>query len=319
MLRYLDNAALDKDAPNENLRPRAPRAAHRRRRRRIHRARCARRARLLTGLSVEDDRRVPLPAARSTRPAPVRVLGFSHANSSTYGEMVVAYLDYLAHHPATARRLARKLAVRFVADDPPAGARRPARAIYLANDTASRRCCGSCSPRRRSSRPPTRRSAGRSRTVVATVRALGSGPAGIGTAGLQRPLLGAPASQGHQPYTWPQPDGYPDRAAAWTSSAGTLARWNTTSASRRAGGPRPSAPAAASPLVPRRRPATHGALVARAPGTAAAATAPSAHVAASALPRREHADPTRADSAGARLAAAVRGGAVLDSPTHLLR
>ena len=31
-----------------------------------------------------------------------------------------AYLSYLARHPATAHRLARKLAIRFVSDDPPA-------------------------------------------------------------------------------------------------------------------------------------------------------------------------------------------------------
>jgi len=41
----------------------------------------------------------------------VTVLGFKHANGKADGrEVTLAYLRYLAHHPATARRIARKLA-----------------------------------------------------------------------------------------------------------------------------------------------------------------------------------------------------------------
>jgi uncharacterized protein (DUF1800 family) len=50
---------------------------------------------------------------------PVRVLGFTSPNSSPDGRAVtVAYLRYLAQHPATALNIARKLARHFVADDP---------------------------------------------------------------------------------------------------------------------------------------------------------------------------------------------------------
>jgi uncharacterized protein (DUF1800 family) len=49
----------------------------------------------------------------------VRVLGFSHPNTAADGQAVTeAYLSYLAHHPSTARRIARKLAVQFVSDSP---------------------------------------------------------------------------------------------------------------------------------------------------------------------------------------------------------
>jgi uncharacterized protein (DUF1800 family) len=50
---------------------------------------------------------------------PVQVLGFTAANASGDGQaMTHAYLRYLAHHPATAQNIARKLARHFVADSP---------------------------------------------------------------------------------------------------------------------------------------------------------------------------------------------------------
>ena len=50
---------------------------------------------------------------------PVRVLDFVHPNGSVDGRAAtVAYLKYLANHPATARNLATKLATYFVRDDP---------------------------------------------------------------------------------------------------------------------------------------------------------------------------------------------------------
>ncbi|KAA0804069.1 DUF1800 family protein, partial [Staphylococcus aureus] len=50
----------------------------------------------------------------------VKVLGFRHANRTGAGGERVgdAYLRYLARHPATARNVATKLAVRFVSDAP---------------------------------------------------------------------------------------------------------------------------------------------------------------------------------------------------------
>ena len=75
---------------------------------------------------------------RTTTSGPVTVMGFSHPNGSQSGGKAVgqAYVSYLAHHPATARRIADKLVTRFVSDEPmPALAARLA-TTYLANDTA---------------------------------------------------------------------------------------------------------------------------------------------------------------------------------------
>ena len=59
---------------------------------------------------------------------PVQVLGFSDPNPTQTGGLAVArrYLTYLAHHADTARTGRRKLARRFVADDPAAVAGRRA-------------------------------------------------------------------------------------------------------------------------------------------------------------------------------------------------
>ena len=64
-------------------------------------------------------------------------MGFSHPNADPDGRPVVAaYLTYLAHHPATARRLARKLAVRYVSDAPSAALVDHLAQVYLANNTS---------------------------------------------------------------------------------------------------------------------------------------------------------------------------------------
>ena len=52
---------------------------------------------------------------------PVHVLGFKDANRDADGrELTKRYLSYLAHHPDTARQIARRLCTHFVSDDPSA-------------------------------------------------------------------------------------------------------------------------------------------------------------------------------------------------------
>jgi uncharacterized protein (DUF1800 family) len=52
---------------------------------------------------------------------PVKVMGFSHPNSTAEGGEAVqdAYFRYIALHPNTARHFAQKMATRFVSDTPP--------------------------------------------------------------------------------------------------------------------------------------------------------------------------------------------------------
>lgn len=150
---------------------------------------------------------------------PVKVLGFSHANSAADGRAVTkAYLDYLARHPATAKRIARKLAVHFVSDNPSSGLVDHLAKVYLANDTAiapvlkaivaSKEFLGSAGKKIRTPEED----------VIATYRALGvtiSRPTQDDAAA--NAILWQTNQIGMTPFGWPRPDGRPDTAEAWTS------------------------------------------------------------------------------------------------------
>ena len=222
---------------------------------------CSSAARLLTGLSVDHE----TTDATSTTPSKhatgaVKVLGFRTPTARrTARRPPSSYLRYLATHPATARRIARKLAVRFVGDDPPAALVTGWPRSTSSTTPRSRRCCARCSARRSSRRRPAQGEAavrghgrdgaraghpaagGRHRGDAAAVLALRRARAAA--AGL------APAGR------------LPRRRAAWQRAGGTLARWNAhlglaagwwPNDLRR---PRAGGPAATGP------PATYGALV----------------------------------------------------------
>ena len=158
---------------------------------------------------------------------PVKVLGFSHANASAAQgvQVATAYLRHLAHHPATARRLATKLCVRFVSDSPPAALVDRLAQVYLDSGTA-------IAPVLRAlfTSPEFARSVGaKVRTpyedVLATLRALRATPDLKGTAS-GKEMRWKARGVGQAPMNWPAPDGYPDVAAAWSGSSVMLARWN---------------------------------------------------------------------------------------------
>ncbi len=320
MLTYLDNASSTKKAPNENLG---------RELLELHtvgvgagysEAEVLDSARILTGVSVDGATGEATYKPKWHWTGPVRVLDFSDPNAAADGSALVgAYLDHLARHPATARRIARLLAVRFVGDAPPAALVDRLAETYTDADTAiapvlrrlfaSAEFAASVDAKQR--RPL--------ESVVATVRALGFRQARSGTAELEG-LYWALETMGHQPYAWPQPDGYPDRADAWTSSAATLARWNVTLGIAAGWWPKGFTGAALPSLLPRPRPATHGALVAALARRLLQRPLPTAQVAAiCAFLEVSTRTPVRADSAvvGWRLPYVV--ALILDSPVHLAR
>jgi hypothetical protein len=150
---------------------------------------------------------------------PVSVLGFSDPNASSDGRAVTQrYLDYLARHPATARRICGKLATHFVSDSPSDALVDHLATVYLANDTA-------IAPVLRAlvTSDEFLASAGlKARTpeedVVATYRALGvrvAAPTADGATA--NAMLWQTEQVGQAPFTWPRPDGRPDTADAWSS------------------------------------------------------------------------------------------------------
>ena len=158
---------------------------------------------------------------------PVTVLDFQHPNDTAEGGLEVgdAYLRHLAGHPATAQTIAHKLAVRFVSDMPPPALVERLAAAYLEAGTAivpvldtlfrSVEFWGAVGQKTR--RPL--------ENVTASVRILGVMPDGDIAHSVGR-LYNATIDAGHQPLSWPAPNGYPDVHAAWRSAGNVVALWN---------------------------------------------------------------------------------------------
>jgi uncharacterized protein (DUF1800 family) len=215
MLTYLDNRSSTKAHPNEN---------YARELMELHTVgliyseedvKAA--ARLLTGMTVGPDGNYVYDAGRHAA-GTVKVLSFT-------GSTADAFLDYLAHHPATAQRLATKLCVRFVADVAPASLVTKLTKVYLDNGTA-------IAPVLRAlfTSPEFAASAGQKmRTpledLAATVRALGLGPETSGIKALDA-LYNVLVDAGNAPYRWSPPNGFPDVAAAWASPSAFLLKCN---------------------------------------------------------------------------------------------
>lgn len=226
---YLGNAVSTKRAPNENL-GRELLELHT-----VGRAAgyteddVKSSARILTGYRVDTWKTWSVfydPNAHWTGPA--SVLGFSDPNGAADGRAVTtAYLQYLAHHPSTARNIARKLAVRFVSDDPSTELVEHLAQVYLANDTAivpviralvaSEEFASSSGAKMRTP----------DEDVVATYRALGvrvQAPTGGSSAA--NAILWQAGAVGMRPFGWTRPDGRPDRAEAWSSVSRMLSSFD---------------------------------------------------------------------------------------------
>ncbi|GAA3550575.1 DUF1800 domain-containing protein [Nocardioides daeguensis] len=225
---YLGNANSHKSAPNENL-GRELLELHTVGIGQYDEADVKDSARLLTGFRVG----VWTTWATSYDPAahwtgPVQVMGFSHPNSDPDGRPALsAYLRYLATHPATARRVAHRLAVRFVSDTPSEVLVDDLAAVYLAHDTDLRavlRALVASAEYRAATDTKVRTPA---EDVIATYRALGAeltaAPAGHDDECAANALLWQAQGIGAMPFDWPRPDGRPDTALAWSSTSRFLA------------------------------------------------------------------------------------------------
>ncbi|MCM0620222.1 DUF1800 domain-containing protein [Nocardioides bruguierae] len=156
----------------------------------------------------------------------VDVCGFAHANTDATGKDAVgAMLTYLAHHPATARRIATKLVMTFVDAEsvPEALVDRLAQA-YLEHDTAIVPVLRVLLASPEFARAVDRRLRDADDDVVATYRVLGvrlTRPRNEASAARQ--LRSQAASLGLSPFAWPRPDGQPLGNRAWASPTRALA------------------------------------------------------------------------------------------------
>ena len=181
-------------------------------------------AKILSGWTIRSDYEAWYDPNRHTTGA-VSVLGFQHPNTSADGKaMSLDYLRYLARHELTARTVCRKLAVRFVSDDPPAALVDELVRTYLSSGTdikavlrtlvASEVFWASVGQKVRSPVDD----------VVASVRALGvKVQAPTGRASFAHEL--SVSIKSVKLFQWPRPDGPPDTADAWCSASRMLASW----------------------------------------------------------------------------------------------
>lgn len=224
MLRYLDNAASDKRSVNEN---------YGRELLELHTVgidggysetdvrNCAY---VMTGRTVDRNGAFAYDAKRHWTGA-VTVMGFSHPNKKDGLAVGDQLLAYLATHPSTARYIARKLAVRFVCDTPPAALVERLAAAYLqsgTDTTAVLRVLFRSVEFWIATGLKTRRPL---ENIVATARVVGLAP-GTDTDQALENLYNTSDRLGHAPLAWGPPDGYPDVAAAWQSAHGMLGVWN---------------------------------------------------------------------------------------------
>jgi uncharacterized protein (DUF1800 family) len=224
----LDNASSTKRAPNENL-GRELLELHTVGRGNYTEDDVKSSARILTGYRVDMWRTWnSYYDTASHWTGPVKVMEFSDANTSTDGRPVAeAYLTYLAHHPQTAARIARKLAVRFVSDHPSEQLVAHLAEVYLASGTA-------IDPVLRAliAHPEFRAAAGlKVRTptddVVATYRALGARfLAPTDGASAANAMLHQAEAIGQSPFAWGRPDGQPQDNRSWSSATRVLASFS---------------------------------------------------------------------------------------------
>ena len=208
MLLYLDNYLSELGAPNENQ-GRELLELHTVGRESGYTEEMVRSsARILSGWTVDYGHTFAASyAAGKHTTGAVRVLGFSEPNTASDGRaMTERYLRYLAHHPATANRIATKLITRFVTSSPSAAYVNRVASTFLSSGTdikatlrmivASPEFTGSTALLVRTGPEDT----------VATARALKVGAKGVRQGSLASVL---PLLSGEHVYMWPRPDGPP--------------------------------------------------------------------------------------------------------------
>ncbi len=200
-------------------------------------------ARILTGWSIAG---LKEPATGSFRfrpfahePGAKTLLGKRYEEGGQ-AEGIAALTD-LAAHPATARHVAKKLAIHFIADDPPKDAVERIAHSFLESGGDLRHVSDAVVREDAAWRGPFAKVRAPTDLAIAACRVTGTMPQGKQWAQSLRML-------DQLPFYAPQPSGWPDDAASWISPEAVLrrAQWCETFANRVPDAPDPSALASAS-------------------------------------------------------------------------
>ena len=131
-------------------------------------------------------------------------------------------LDILATHPSTARFISRKLAQKFVSDQPAASLVDSAAAVFTATNGDVRQVLRHILLSEEFMAAPWQKFRRPIDFMVAMLRALRPGLA----FGDRHWIVWSLEDLGQVPYAWHPPNGYPEPAGAWMNTNGLLNRWN---------------------------------------------------------------------------------------------
>lgn len=233
LLTELDNVTSTKQAPNENL-GRELLELYTVGVGQYTEADIAQSALLLTGHSADGRTSTYRFRAENHHVGPLKVMGFRHPNATPDAGPAAlrAYVDYLTRHPATAKRLATRFAVRFIRDDPGPALVADLAQAYLKADTSI-----AALVRATLTHPEFEASVGRKwrrplEFVSSIARAAQvsryqpkatAGSDDLYNTGLYGYLI---RTARHTPRAWTVVNGYPDQASFWNSTSITLSLWN---------------------------------------------------------------------------------------------
>lgn len=242
MLCYLDNDRSTAEAPNENLGREVLELHTVGRDARYTEDDVLASTRILTGWTVDKDVTwEPYYSAEDHYVGPVQVLEFSDDNDSSDGQgLTNRYLAYLAQHPSTANRVAQRLAVRFVSDEPSAGLVSDLADVFMSSGTDITETLTALVQHPEFAQAAGAKLRTPSEDLVATYRVLQIEvlkPNDDGDVGHM--ILGQCNTMGQRPFDWATPDGFPDVADAWASAGRMIGSWTihrNSSAGRPASG-----------------------------------------------------------------------------------
>lgn len=200
-------------------------------------------ARMLSGISFNLIRFETLANPVRHHFGRISLLGFSHGNQRTESSTVILsrarqMIAALALTPATARAFSHRMAKRFVSDQPPQEITKAMEATYLATKGSIPAVFTTMAthPLFMSSQPTKVKRP--SDHLTSSMRALGiqplirgeapAAPEGFVESETFNQLLSNLDKQGHVPFDWDTPDGFPDHAAAWSTFGSQVQRWNLT-------------------------------------------------------------------------------------------
>lgn len=167
----------------------------------------------------------------------IKVLGFTHPNAPTDSEDTILsrasqMILHLAKLPQTARAFSLRMATRFLSDRPPSDVLRAMEKSYLASGGSIFQTLQALVLHPRFLSTPASKVKRPAEHFSSTIRALALQPTVKRPSGgwldsdALNPMLAVLKRQGHLPFDWETPDGFPDQSIAWATFGGQVQRWN---------------------------------------------------------------------------------------------